>query len=131
MAAAQRVLYGNTDASRFAAGEFLSAVCQTIQQILPRDVTLNCRPASGVLSNDVAMPLALVVNELVTNAVKHGTKDHTKGSVHIGLTERDGRFELCVEDDGDGFDIAKRNALCAATRSAEKAANVSRAEARV
>ena len=30
MAAAQRVLYGRSDASRFAAAEFLPAVCETI-----------------------------------------------------------------------------------------------------
>jgi two-component sensor histidine kinase len=105
MAAAQRVLYGKTDTSRFAAAEFLSAVCQTVQHILPPGVTLNCHPASGVLSNDVAMPLALIVNELVTNAVKHGTKDRSPGSVRVILSEQDGQFDLCVEDDGEGFDL--------------------------
>jgi two-component sensor histidine kinase len=105
MAAAQRVLYGKTDANRFAAGEFLNAVCQTVQQLLPPGVTVDLRPASGVLSNDAAMPLALIVNELLTNAVKHGTKDRTKETVRVGLTEEDGRLELYVEDDGDGFDL--------------------------
>src|SRR4051794_35642293 len=60
MAAAQRVLYGRTDSTRFAAGEFLSAVCQTVEQIMPPGVTLACAPAHGVLSNDTAMPLALI-----------------------------------------------------------------------
>jgi PAS domain S-box-containing protein len=40
MAAAQRVLYGTPDASRFTASDFLSAVCQTIQQTLPPDVKI-------------------------------------------------------------------------------------------
>ena len=68
------------------------------------------RIASGVLSNDTAMPLALILNELLTNAVKHGTKDSSKESVRVGLTEKDGKFELYVEDGGDGFDLdAVRN----------------------
>ena len=105
MAAAQRVLYGTTDASRFSADQFLGAVVETVQQTLPADVRIIRTPASGVLSNDIAMPLALILNELLTNAAKHGVKEPTKDSIRIDLTECDGRFELRVEDDGAGFDL--------------------------
>jgi PAS domain S-box-containing protein len=105
MAAAQRVLYGPGDAKSFAAEEFLPAVCQTIRQLLPPDARIECGAARGVLSNDVAMPLALILNELVTNAVKHGIKDHARQGVRVSLTGQDGRLALCVEDDGEGFDL--------------------------
>jgi two-component sensor histidine kinase len=56
------------------------------------------------------MPLALILNELLTNAVKHGTEDPAKDRVRVGLIERAGQFELYVEDDGAGFDLdAVRN----------------------
>jgi two-component sensor histidine kinase len=105
MAAAQRVLYGTADASSFAADEFLQAVCQTVRQTLPPDLKIACCSASGVLSNDVAMPLALIVNELLTNAAKHGIQDRTVQTVRVNLTQKDDEFELSVEDDGDGFDL--------------------------
>jgi len=105
MAAAQRVLYGRSDASRFAAEEFLPAVCETIRQLLPPDTRIECGVARGVLSNDVAMPLALILNELLTNAVKHGIKDHARQGVRVSFTDQDGRLALCVEDDGEGFDL--------------------------
>ena len=105
MAAAQRVLYGRSDATRFAAEEFLPAVCETIRQLLPPDTRIECGAAQGVLSNDVAMPLALILNELLTNAVKHGIKDHANDGVRVGLTSEGGRLALCVEDDGEGFDL--------------------------
>jgi PAS domain S-box-containing protein len=105
MAAAQRVLYGRSDASRFAADEFLPAVCETIRQLLPPEARIECGPAHGVLSNDVAMPLALILNELLTNAVKHGVTDHARQGVRVSLTSQDGRLALCVEDDGDGYDL--------------------------
>jgi len=105
MAAAQRVLYGRSDATRFAAEEFLPAVCETIRQLLPPDTRIECAAAQGVLSNDVAMPLALILNELLTNAVKHGVKDSARQGVRVSLTDRDGRLALCVEDDGEGFDL--------------------------
>jgi PAS domain S-box-containing protein len=105
MAAAQRVLYGTTDANRFTASDFLHSVCQTVRQTLPGDMNIICHAASGVLANDVAMPLALILNELLTNAVKHGTRDRSKGAVCVGLTRQDDEFELYVEDGGDGFDL--------------------------
>lgn len=105
MAAAQRVLYGRSDASRFAAEEFLPAVCETIRQLLPAGARIECGAARGVLSNDVAMPLALILNELLTNAVKHGVTDHARQSVRVNLTGEGGRLVLCVEDDGEGFDL--------------------------
>ena len=105
MAAAQRVLYGRSDASRFEAEEFLPAVCETIRQLLPPEARIECGVARGVLSNDVAMPLALILNELLTNAVKHGIKDHARQGVRVSLTDQDGSLALCVEDDGEGFDL--------------------------
>jgi PAS domain S-box-containing protein len=105
MAAAQRVLYGTTDANRFPAHEFLQSVCETVRQTLPSGISLTCRPAGGVLSNEFAMPLALILNELVTNAVKHGLKLSDVGTVRVVLVEDNGRYELAVEDDGEGFDL--------------------------
>jgi PAS domain S-box-containing protein len=105
MAAAQRVLYGTTDASHFGANEFLGAVCQTVQQTLPREVKIISRATNVVLSNDAAMPLALILNELLTNAVKHGIRDEVNEAVRVGLTENDRQIELYVEDDGAGFDL--------------------------
>jgi PAS domain S-box-containing protein len=109
MAAAQRVLYGTTDASRFDAEKFLGAVVETIQQTLPPEVQIAVTGASGVLSNDMAQPLALILNELLTNSAKHGGKDG-RATVRVHLTEKDGWLELAVEDDGPGFDLeAVRN----------------------
>lgn len=105
MAAAQRVLYGTIDANNFAANEFLDAVVETVQQTLPPGVRIVSGGASGVLSNDAAMPLALILNELLTNAAKHGTKDPSRDTIRLGFAEHDGRFEIHVEDDGPGFDI--------------------------
>jgi PAS domain S-box-containing protein len=105
MAAAQRVLYATTDATSFQAGEFLEAVCHSAQQMLPQNVKLVCAPASGELSNDTAMPLALILNELVTNAAKYGVDGGGECVIRVGLTKEDDSFILHVEDDGPGFDL--------------------------
>ncbi len=51
------------------------------------------------------MPLALILNELITNAVKHGVKDRKADAISVEMTNKGGMFELVVQDDGEGFDL--------------------------
>src|SRR5262245_18221094 len=104
MAAAQQVLYGTTDAVRFNAGEFLDAVCNTARQTFSSDVNIVCEAADAELPNDAAMPLALILNELHTNAVKHGGNGSEEAAVRVGLMRQGDSFVLYVEDDSPGFD---------------------------
>jgi two-component sensor histidine kinase len=50
----------------------------------------------------VAVPLALVVNELITNAIQHSKPASGSGSVHIVLKDRADNFSISVSDPGDG-----------------------------
>lgn len=51
---------------------------------------------------DTAIPLGLIINELVTNSVKYAFPD-SKGVIIIKLKENDGRLELLVKDNGIGI----------------------------
>jgi len=53
------------------------------------------------------MPLALIANELLTNAVKYGLNGRTARTIRVRLGREDGSFLLYVEDDGPGFDLQK------------------------
>ncbi|MEX3314134.1 histidine kinase dimerization/phosphoacceptor domain -containing protein [Sulfitobacter sp. PS-8MA] len=59
-----------------------------------------------VLSTDMAINLALLINELVTNAHKHAFTQREQGRVHIRLHREDGQLRLIVSDDGLG-EVAK------------------------
>jgi len=51
------------------------------------------------------MPLALVLNELLTNAAKHGANDRGLVIINVGLSQRSGSHELYVQDRGPGFNF--------------------------
>ena len=105
MAAAQRVLYTTPDATRFNARDFLDAVCESAKQTFPQDLDIDYEGDAIQLSNDAAMPLALIANELLTNAVKYGLNERGAGTVRVRLRREDDSFLFYVEDDGPGFDL--------------------------
>ncbi len=58
---------------------------------------------AGELPGEVATPVAVVLNELMQNAVDHAFVDRTLGTVRIELTRRPDHLEIDVVDDGVGL----------------------------
>jgi two-component sensor histidine kinase len=56
------------------------------------------------LGIDTAIPLGLLINEAVTNALKYGFKDQDEGEISIVLEKEDAReYVLRIGDNGIGF----------------------------
>ncbi|HEY1638834.1 MAG TPA: PAS domain S-box protein [Rhizomicrobium sp.] len=108
MAAAQQVLYQTSTCTSFSAREFLESVCASARQSFNKTINVEISDASsGELPNDTAMPLALILNELLTNAAKHGVNGRGEGTIRVGLQRGEAGFILCVEDDGPGFELSQ------------------------
>ncbi len=105
MAAVQRVLYTTPDTTRFNARDFLNAVCESALQAFPEELDIDYEAEPIQLLNDAAMPLALIANELLTNAVKYGLNGEGAGTIRVRLRREDESFLFYVEDDGPGFDL--------------------------
>lgn len=73
--------------STFGAGERIGIQCT--MQPLELDV-------------DQAVPIGLIVNELLTNSMKYAFPNNLQGSIFIDLKEVDGTLYLTVADDGVG-----------------------------
>jgi two-component sensor histidine kinase len=57
---------------------------------------------------DTAIPVGLIVNELVSNSYKHAFENRTVGNISIGLKQSDDEnYNLVVEDDGTGINLDK------------------------
>ena len=56
------------------------------------------------LAVNVAVPCGLIVNELITNALRHAFPNARKGEIRVGLKPtNDARIELSVSDNGVGL----------------------------
>lgn len=52
---------------------------------------------------DLVVPCGLIINELVSNSLKHAFTNRNRGNVKIKLSSDDGKINLVVEDDGNGL----------------------------
>jgi two-component sensor histidine kinase len=52
-----------------------------------------------------AIPVALIINEGVTNAIKYAFDNENEPKICICMTEKDERVKLTIVDNGSGFDL--------------------------
>jgi two-component sensor histidine kinase len=81
---------------------FMEELCADLQaSVAPgRPLAVECKAVSSPLGLAEAIPLGLIVNELVTNAVKHAFPDGRAGTIRVRLERAGTRLCLCVDDDG-------------------------------
>ena len=89
--------------------DFVSHLCINLQNSAPEH-RLQCHADPIVISADKAIPLGLLVNELVTNAIKYAYVDGP-GVIRVDAREIDGHLLVEISDEGaglpDGFDIGQ------------------------
>jgi len=93
---------GSTDVN---GQDLVNAVCANARTLFGSGVSIDCKAARENLPKEAAMPLALIINELLTNAAKYGCNRHGQVTITVDLSRRPGLYELCVQDEGFGFDL--------------------------
>jgi two-component sensor histidine kinase len=91
---------------------YLEELCSFIENNLRdvRPIAVAVRAEEIHLKSEKAAPLGLIVNELLTNALKHAFPDNRAGTVRVMLTAGS-QIVLTVEDDGIGCSADKRDNL--------------------
>ncbi|CDX38850.1 Signal transduction histidine kinase [Mesorhizobium sp. ORS 3359] len=101
-----RRLYQSKDVSKFDVSDFARDLVSDLLAASGRpqiSSKLDLEPI--IVPADKATPVALIVNELVTNALKHAFKDETTpGSIGVKMSQPDGHLIIEVSDDGAGMD---------------------------
>src|ERR1700735_479403 len=90
------------------AASYLDELCRDLIASVHKEgdtsVVLKTEIDNAPLPPDRAIQVGLIVNELVTNAIKHAFPGGTKGTVTVTLKRAPGELRLTVADDGPGLD---------------------------
>jgi len=102
--ASKQLAIGSQSLEEVRAAHHLGELCTELQQGLSRPgITLESDFEDIGLSADEITWVSVLVNELVTNALKHAFPDDRKGVIRVALRKTQGGLDLIVEDDGVGM----------------------------
>lgn len=98
-------LYRSENLREMSLKDYLPLLVDEIVGVFPnRDlVKVGNKVDDIMLGVKVLSPLGIIVNELITNAMKHAFTGRESGSINVSASAKDGRVTLIVEDDGNGI----------------------------
>jgi two-component sensor histidine kinase len=96
-------LYQGADLENVDMADYIGDLCTQIATSTGADGRLKLKAELINLSADRAVPMAIILNELVTNALKHAYAPGQAGQVQVVLARSDTGIELVVEDAGRGM----------------------------
>ena len=108
MALIHELLYQSTDLKRIDFGKFINTLTGELYRIYISNqnlIKLNVDVESVMVDINTAIPLGLIVNELVSNSMKHAFPNGRNGNIKIKFCSNDDNYTLVVEDDGVGFPV--------------------------
>jgi two-component sensor histidine kinase len=105
MGTAQQVFYSARNSTDVNGQRFIEAVCANARAFFSKDVSINYDTTARSLPKETAIPLALALNELLTNAAKYGANACGRVIIDVGLSQPPGEIVLSVQDQGSGFNF--------------------------
>ena len=100
-------LYRSRDLSFINFKDYIRDVCSYLTGLyspLAEHVSISVRGDEVFLFIDIALPFGIIINELITNALKHAFPDNKQGKISIRLShDSENELLLSIADDGIGL----------------------------
>jgi two-component sensor histidine kinase len=104
IATVHRRLFQSEDVERFDLSEFIRDLVADLAGSARRPgLTFQCKLCHAEVSASRAASLALLINELVINAMRHGFPEGRKGTILIDVRKNDQELRIEITDDGVGM----------------------------
>lgn len=106
MALVHEKLYQSGNLSSLSLSEYVRDLVRQLQQsgtIDSRRISVVMTVAETTMGIDTAIPLGLLINELVSNCIKHAFPDQRQGRITISISHDDDKMALLIADNGVGL----------------------------
>ncbi len=106
MALIHETLFQSPDLSRVDSGIYINKLANALFQVFGtghQQIELIVAAEGIFLAIDDAVPIGLVINELLTNALKYAFPDDRRGKIKIIMHITGDKIELSVVDNGQGL----------------------------
>lgn len=102
--ASKKLAISSESLQKVRIADHLDELCRQIERGLSRKgVQLTCSFDDLVLDADATVCVSILVNELVTNALKHAFPEERRGTIGVSVTRAGKDVEILVADSGVGM----------------------------
>lgn len=110
MALLHKKLHVSDSVNEVHLGRYLAELAELVKDSYDtpkKNITLQTACEVALISIEKALPIGLIITELVSNSMKHAFKKQLMGAIRIELVREtaSGDFMLCYSDNGAGFDF--------------------------
>ena len=101
-------LYQNENITGIEFSKFTKDLLQQVTSVFQNSrqhIVLENNIPETMLDIDTAVPLGLILNELMTNSYKYAFSNKQEGSIEISLQQRDDHYLLTYKDSGPGLSM--------------------------
>jgi two-component sensor histidine kinase len=103
-------IYRSDQFARPEVDDYIRTIIENARQGFDAPVEIVYKLEKLHVDKDNAMPLGLIVSEVVSNAFKHAFPEDRQGRIKVTLRAiDDDKGELVIEDNGDGFDVETKS----------------------
>ncbi len=106
MALIHERLYQSTDLKKIDFGDYIESLSSELFNTYVTQnsiIELKINVEDIFLDINTAIPLGLIVNELITNSLKHAFPEGRKGEIDVNFHKKDDYYEFILMDNGVGF----------------------------
>lgn len=105
-------LYTRDNITEINIKEYINDLVDSLQSAYgfgQDDIIIKMNIDNELMNVDQAIPLSLIINELVTNAFKYAYEDNKDPELVVNLRRKENNIELIVADNGKGVDVQEWN----------------------
>lgn len=109
MATIHEMFYRSNNIEKLDFKEYLyKLVIDLIHSFKSKDenIALEIETTQAYLSLDTAIPLGLIINEIIANSLKHAFENIPKPKIFVRLTKENKNYQLKIGDNGVGFNLS-------------------------
>ncbi|PJZ70539.1 histidine kinase [Leptospira perolatii] len=109
MAYVHEELYRSVNLAEVDLREYFELLTENLMHVYGAEQNIKIRLDVDAISVSIekAIPLGLLLNELLTNSLKYAFPDHKGGRIKIGLSSDGKEMRFSYKDDGIGFALEK------------------------
>lgn len=111
MALVHEQLYGSSELLAVRPPEYFELLAKNVasrEKAVDIGISIAPEVAGQLFPADLATPLGLIVNEVLTNAAKHAFEGIESPRISLELSREGADYILSIEDNGRGFSVAQR-----------------------